>query len=585
MADYKRPLSSIDGAVMDSHDKKHSKPGRKPIESEPKSKRTAQNRAAQRAYRERKEKKMKDLEDQVKSLEDRNIQANTEVDFLKAQVSMLKNELARFRGGDVGDLSNNYTTSTNPEVNSSLASMSDLSATTASFPWSKQSLALYTSKDVSEADAVNVPQRSSTSSSITSPHEVRNTPQSDTSSAPTSVNLSHSASSLPTSEYNLVGKFEEETNPFCASLSEACGTKDKPVPKYLRKSVSSNGSGISTLSSQILHGVNMNLTEGGEKNQSNSNSSATSNTTNSNNSPFANLVTPSSEILDYNNEPFFNGSNSEFSFVFSPDQALGSNTGTSNVGKFTPNASVDPLLFLQEDNFDVALAFDNIPETTTNNVDILTKNDTTTATNAELSAQVDATVDDVVRSITSGDKQSGFDQNDTSFNDVAYSYNNPPTNTTATSGNTPGTIRDDTDPLKMLVTEDSIYDPLSDVNVNFNFNEFVKSSLPSEKSPEDYGLRPELSPNVASYLPEGKTSTDAREAPAVEDDDVVPAPQPTYRCAEIWDRITSHPRYTELDIDSLCDELKVKAKCSDKGVVINASEVNQLIEKSAIPKK
>ncbi|KAK6462262.1 Bzip transcription factor Pap1 bound To Dna, partial [Scheffersomyces coipomensis] len=66
---------------------------RKPIETEPKSKRTAQNRAAQRAYRERKERKMKDLEDKVKNLEDKNIKVTTEADFLKAQVEMLKKEL------------------------------------------------------------------------------------------------------------------------------------------------------------------------------------------------------------------------------------------------------------------------------------------------------------------------------------------------------------------------------------------------------------------------------------------------------------------------------------------------------------
>ena len=45
------------------------KPGRKPAVDEPKSKRTAQNRAAQRAYRERKEKYAKELETRVAELE------------------------------------------------------------------------------------------------------------------------------------------------------------------------------------------------------------------------------------------------------------------------------------------------------------------------------------------------------------------------------------------------------------------------------------------------------------------------------------------------------------------------------------
>ena len=48
-------------------------------------------------------------------------------------------------------------------------------------------------------------------------------------------------------------------------------------------------------------------------------------------------------------------------------------------------------------------------------------------------------------------------------------------------------------------------------------------------------------------------------------DEVVPAPPQTLKCSEIWDRITSHPKYTELDIDGLCNVLKSKAKCSEKG--------------------
>ena len=51
----------------------NNKSGQKPIDTEPKSKRTAQNRAAQRAYRERKERKMKELEDKVRLLEDANV--------------------------------------------------------------------------------------------------------------------------------------------------------------------------------------------------------------------------------------------------------------------------------------------------------------------------------------------------------------------------------------------------------------------------------------------------------------------------------------------------------------------------------
>ena len=56
------------GKRREGADKTAKKPGRKPLTSEPTSKRKAQNRAAQRAFRERKEKHLKDLETKVEDL-------------------------------------------------------------------------------------------------------------------------------------------------------------------------------------------------------------------------------------------------------------------------------------------------------------------------------------------------------------------------------------------------------------------------------------------------------------------------------------------------------------------------------------
>ncbi|OAX78505.1 hypothetical protein ACJ72_07186 [Emergomyces africanus] len=78
---------SIDGNDEDEeNDKKRretdektaKKPGRKPLTSEPTTKRKAQNRAAQRAFRERKEKHLKDLETKVDELEKTSKSANNE---------------------------------------------------------------------------------------------------------------------------------------------------------------------------------------------------------------------------------------------------------------------------------------------------------------------------------------------------------------------------------------------------------------------------------------------------------------------------------------------------------------------------
>ncbi|KAJ9244544.1 transcriptional regulator family: bZIP [Paecilomyces variotii] len=81
----------------ESDEKSAKKPGRKPLTSEPTSKRKAQNRAAQRAFRERKEKHLKDLETKVESLEKASEATNHENGLLRAQVERLQVELREYR--------------------------------------------------------------------------------------------------------------------------------------------------------------------------------------------------------------------------------------------------------------------------------------------------------------------------------------------------------------------------------------------------------------------------------------------------------------------------------------------------------
>ncbi|KAF4494625.1 AP1-like transcription factor [Fusarium agapanthi] len=81
----------------ESTDKVPKKPGRKPLTSEPSSKRKAQNRAAQRAFRERKEKHLKDLETKVEELEKASQAANHENGMLRAQVERMTTELNQYK--------------------------------------------------------------------------------------------------------------------------------------------------------------------------------------------------------------------------------------------------------------------------------------------------------------------------------------------------------------------------------------------------------------------------------------------------------------------------------------------------------
>jgi len=73
------------------------KPGRKPLTSEPTTKRKAQNRAAQRAFRERKEKHVKDLETKVAELEKASEADKHENGLLKAQIEKQQAELKEYR--------------------------------------------------------------------------------------------------------------------------------------------------------------------------------------------------------------------------------------------------------------------------------------------------------------------------------------------------------------------------------------------------------------------------------------------------------------------------------------------------------
>ena len=462
MADVKRAYSQFD-TPSDHVDKKlHTKPGRKPIETEPKSKRTAQNRAAQRAYRERKERKMKDLEDKVLLLEEQNIKVATESDFLKAQVDMLKQELARYRGTtDLLDLNSKLPTHTKPSVprpqtNSSVSSDSTNSnnAVSADFPWSDDTY--NQSPNVEKYNASNnkdfpLPDLIGGSSSSTSPLN------DNILVSPDSGNSISSGSNPPTA-YNPTPdfyKFEEDIDPFCSKLNEACGTKQDPVPKDLKANYAS---------------------------------------------PFASKTTPAAkDNTDYVNDSFFNA-RSTFDFDLS-------------------NNNTDPLSFLNDKNFDVSLAFSE---------DLGSRNNGTTE-------------------------------------------------------------KVETDPLAFLTTEDSAYDPLKEsVNVDFNFNDFVKSSISGTDSTRD---------TVVSYSPEANLKDFTNRTPATEASDysytsgkndvleIVPAPEKGLKCSEIWERITNHPKYTEIDIDGLCLELKSKAKCSERGVVVNSTDVDQLLEQSGAMKR
>jgi len=58
-------------------------------------------------------------------------------------------------------------------------------------------------------------------------------------------------------------------------------------------------------------------------------------------------------------------------------------------------------------------------------------------------------------------------------------------------------------------------------------------------------------------------------------------PKKLVPCHKIWDKIQDRPDFKDgtLDIDSLCTELRQKAKCSENGVVIDQKDVDAALHR------
>lgn len=459
MPETKRNISQVAADTLDHDDKKAntSKVGRKPIDTEPKSRRTAQNRAAQRAYRERKERKMKDLEDKVASLEDDKMKALSEQDILKAQIDLLKRELSRVTGQ-----ANVAVPQSNFSISSSQKS-SPFSPTGKNSLWSWNSTTSGSNLLLQSQSSQQLPDLVSASSSSTSPlnDNVNETP--NLSSLDRTSNLDTISSNL-----NMISTFDESVNPFCAKLSEACGGAGKPEPKVRRW-----GNPVPPYvdSTDALFALP------------------------NSESPFQSLFSPNENLAD----PFFTEGN--------PASKL-------NFPELNEPSQNDPLAFLNDAGFDVSLAFGN-------------------------------SINDVV-------EKGGAEVTD--------------------------------DKLSSLVTEESLFDSLNQPSNEFDFNEYIKdttSSVVTSRSNSEAGGRNTVS-SMSSF---NNSPTIFEESDLLNFGEVIPAGAKTMKCSEIWDRITTHPRYTEIDIDGLCKELQTKAKCSEKGVVINVNDVTNIIERSAIKKE
>lgn len=62
-------------------------------------------------------------------------------------------------------------------------------------------------------------------------------------------------------------------------------------------------------------------------------------------------------------------------------------------------------------------------------------------------------------------------------------------------------------------------------------------------------------------------------------DPLVLAGAKTIPYTQIWEKLQDHPNYDLIDMDTLCEELKTKARCSGNGAVILEEDLKKVLEK------
>lgn len=504
-AQTKRPLESKKVAIEEEDEipmakRRERKPGRKPLETEAKDKRTAQNRAAQRAFRERRERKMKELEDKVESLEMANQQSELETKFLRSQVTNLLSELKRYNpdfSKKRDSLLLDYLSKQRKKANSDNNSETTNSVTNAlpntnfqfEFPWKPDPSKIPSPSSPSTSPSNSTMDTSTCKTSTATDWDGKLDAAGFSATPGNNLNLYQSNSNV-TSEFDFDSQFDESVSNFCSKLSMACGTRANPIPK---------ASPISNPSSSDLLHLKEESPDTSERAEllKPRNSIATSSTSHSWNQPsFGQLGFRNDQLFDID----FNGN------TFDNDNDNGAK----------PQDSL---------NWNMEFPTSNL----------------------------------VCRSMQNPDS-SFIDQN------IAFP--------------------DSDDPLMKILDEEGDSKNAEELDpIQALINEEPSLPLGHEQHSHPQVNIDKQSDASLAYSPSGViTYKDYKTVKDLDPDDLVQDIIPSndgklLKCSEVWDRITAHPRYSDLDIDGLCLELRTKAKCSEKGVVVNAEDVQNALLK------
>ncbi|CDO91737.1 unnamed protein product [Kluyveromyces dobzhanskii CBS 2104] len=553
-------------------ERKERKPGRKPLETEAKDKRTAQNRAAQRAFRERRDRKMQELEDKVNQLESLNKQSELETKFLRNQVTNLLSELERYnpelpkkrdsilldylakqRKASIDNTpdfaaavnsASNGTRDSRDSANSSSTAIGN-SNFQFEFPW--------------KMDPPKIP---SPSSDSTSPSATTSILDNSNNKSTSSTNLDHSQSSgsIPstaasnfnfnnaskkhsntlnlyqtqsnvTSEFDFNSQFDESVSSFCSKLSMACGTKSQPFPRASPLSTTSSSDILKTKTKSKHTPDTDTDTDKGHHNGSSA-------LTPTHESASINTVGASTCDTDLHH-PLIN--DKQYSGASLSSQATTPNGGVDNAAGVSAwhQPSFGQLGFRTDQLFDLDL----------DTASPITKN-------KDLNCNVGSSMNSPAN-----------------LDGMYWNLNAPATNLVTRNVQNP-----ELPFIDSSLAFPDYDDPLLDI-----FKEDQEDEQPKEEADPIQALINEEPSMPLSQGPTVNEEVRVSESDKLSDQDemvqdIIPSNDGTLlKCSEVWDRITAHPRYSDLDIDGLCLELRTKAKCSEKGVVVDAEDVQKAL--------
>ncbi|CAI4035473.1 hypothetical protein SMKI_13G1220 [Saccharomyces mikatae IFO 1815] len=575
------------------------------LDPETKQKRTAQNRAAQRAFRERKERKMKELEKKVQSLESIQQQNEVEATFLRDQLVTLVNELKKYRPETRNDSKVlEYLAKRDPNLHSSSIKANHNNSRpiitpndeiqenvkqkmnfTFQYPLDNDSdenknkeRQLPSPNDPNHSVSIPIAQKqkkssnttdssSATLDSLSNSNDVLNNTPNSSSSMDWLDNVIYTNkfvsgddgckretknvdSNLFSNDFNFENQFDEQVSEFCSKMNQVCGTRQCPIPK---KPVSTLDKEVFA-SSSILSANSPSLTNTWE-----SHSNITVNTP-------ANVI----------------GNDTSIDTSFSSFGQLGfgvaanhhdvnndntSSTGNKNGSNKNSTNNDDVLPFISESPFDmdqVTNFFCPGPTNTINNVAasansnfLQNSKDDIPFINANLAFPDENSTNIQLQPISESQSQNKFDY-DMFFRDSSKEGNNL---------------------FEEFLEEDDDDDDDGNkkaYNTSDDESSLIKNQLINEEPQSTLKNESESAQRKDSYVQEAIDNNNGNG----NDNDVVPSKEGSLlRCSEIWDRITTHPKYSDIDVDGLCSELMAKAKCSERGVVINAEDVQLALNK------